>query len=129
MLPADFDYRFYQAAHPRLILPRYLTGDEIVRLDGLLPGGAGVTFRLPRIAPFACFRWSGGSLATARLNCDGLHIDARAQPLRVELTWRGWLPAGKRFSGIELRVAALGEAWLSKLYRLGLRGLDRKEAA
>ena len=37
-MPADLSYRFFQTAHANLILPR-LVGDEVVHLDGMIPGG------------------------------------------------------------------------------------------
>ncbi|MDC0749944.1 DUF2169 family type VI secretion system accessory protein [Polyangium mundeleinium] len=128
VLPADFDYRFYQTAHPRLILPRYLVGDEIVRLEGVSPDGGSVGFRLPRLSPYARFSWVDGRRVTALLNCDGLHIDARTQPWRVDMTWRGWIAMGKGFSWIDLFVAAQGDASLVNMPRLGLHGLERTEA-
>ena len=36
----DFDPRFFQCAHPGLILPDYLEGDEEIVLTGLMPGAA-----------------------------------------------------------------------------------------
>ncbi len=38
-LSEDFDYRFFQIAHPSLIVPA-LDGDETVALDHLTPSGA-----------------------------------------------------------------------------------------
>ena len=37
-LPADFDYRFFQAAYPDLRCFPYLRGDEVVQVTGLTPG-------------------------------------------------------------------------------------------
>jgi hypothetical protein len=36
-LPDDFDFAFYNSAHPDLQYPGYLQGDEAVELSGLLP--------------------------------------------------------------------------------------------
>ena len=47
-LPADFDYRFFQAAYPGLISQSYLRGDEPVQLANASPDGP-ITSRLPGV--------------------------------------------------------------------------------
>lgn len=46
LLPVDFDERFFQAAHPDLLVPGYLRGNELVRLMNLSPDGE-YCFSLP----------------------------------------------------------------------------------
>lgn len=48
-LPDGLDFAFFQTASPDQQLGD-LTGDEVIVLDGLLPGGEVVTSRLPRVA-------------------------------------------------------------------------------
>jgi hypothetical protein len=101
-LPADFDYRFYQTAHPALVLPGYARGDEEVALTGLTPGGA-LGFTLPGVAPWALFQWVDGSRASVRLHLDGVHLDVRDDPpWRLDLTWRAWVKMHVRVYRIEL---------------------------
>jgi hypothetical protein len=38
-LPKDFDYRFFQAAYPELITPKYLRGDESFFAENVSPNG------------------------------------------------------------------------------------------
>jgi hypothetical protein len=73
-LPKDFDYRFYQTAHPKLIYPGHLRGDEMVQIVNMTPGGGRRVFFLPEIQPYAVFDWIDERQVTARLNLDGLHI-------------------------------------------------------
>ena len=47
-LPLDFDKRFLNMAHPELIYPGYLQGDEPVAITHMHPGGE-LRFDLPRI--------------------------------------------------------------------------------
>lgn len=107
-LPEDFDYRFYQTAHPDLIMP-HLRGDETVALDHLTPFGD-LTFALPGVVPMVEHRWFDGRRAEARLTLDGLHLDLRAEPWRVDLTWRGWIETCPRYAGARLDVVPLAEA-------------------
>lgn len=48
LLPADFDPRHFQAAHPDLVSPRPFQGGEPVRVEGASEGGP-VAFRVPRV--------------------------------------------------------------------------------
>ena len=72
-MPADFDYRFFQTA-PAALIRQHLRGDETVRLDGLVPGGA-LAFRLPGLVPVARHAWFDGRAVSARLHLDGVHLD------------------------------------------------------
>ncbi len=123
-LPEDFDYRFYQCAHPDLVLPGYLAGDEAVQFARLTPGGAKRHFFLPRVQPVARYVWSDERQVTQRLNLDGLHLDLRAEPLSVSLTWRGWLPICPSFLRIDVRLENPGDPALSSIPRAALHGID-----
>ena len=65
-MPEDLDYRFFQCAHPDLVVPQ-LRGDERVRLDGLVPGGGSVGFALPGVALVSHNAWRDGRRVTARM--------------------------------------------------------------
>lgn len=125
-LPEDFDYRFYQTAHPKLIYPGYLRGDEPVKLAGLVPGGGRLDFDLPFVLPYAHFVWTDGRHEWARLNLDGLHLDLRGDPpWRVDLTWRAWHAICPRFFKIDLFLATLGDPGLTDLLHSTEDGLVR----
>lgn len=122
-LPADFDYRFYQSAHPDMIYPGYLAGDEIGELARLTPGGGTLRFSLPSVQPVALYRWRDGREVRLLLNLDGVHIDLRNAPYAVDITWRSWLPICPNFLSIELSVEPLDAMRASGLPRPALDGL------
>jgi len=108
--PKDFDYRLYQVAHPKLIMPGYLRGNEEVQLRHLTRGIDLLKFRLPGMSPWVEYHWTDRRQVNARLNCDGLHIDLRTgPPWRLDLTWRSWVVACPRFMKIDLYHATLAE--------------------
>ncbi|TDK28912.1 DUF2169 domain-containing protein, partial [Rhizobium deserti] len=125
-LPADFDYRFYQSAHPDLIYPGYLIGDETAEFARLTPGGGTLRFTLPGIQPLARYRWRDGREVTLRMNLDGLHLDLRAAPYTVDITWRSWLPICPNFLCIELSAEPLVAMLTSDLPRPALNGLKEE---
>ena len=90
-LPADFDYRHYQVAHPDLVLPHYLWPGMTIETCGLLPGGATFALQIPDIMPFASFQFTDGRQVQARLHLDGLHLDLRGPEPVYDLTWRCWM--------------------------------------
>lgn len=92
-LPRNFDYRFYQAAHPGLIMPGYLYPGMPVQTFGLWPGGGAVNFILPDIVPVARFGFTDGREVAVRLHMDGLHLDLTGPQPCYDLTWRGWIEA------------------------------------
>jgi hypothetical protein len=109
--PADFDYRFFQTAHPKLIMGSYLGGNEGVELIGLTRGHERVIFHLPGKQPWVIYQWEDGRKVSARLNCDGLHLDMRqGPPWRVDLTWRGWIVSCPQFWKMEAYLCGLQEA-------------------
>lgn len=109
-LPDDFDYRFYQCAHPSLIMPGYLQGGEKVTVEGCRPGGETVSFSVPEIGIVAEHAWSDGRKLFTRLNLDGLHMDFRGDVPRFDLTWRGWIARSPDYLAAELNTATLATA-------------------
>jgi hypothetical protein len=124
LLPQDFDYRFYQCAHPRLIFDGYLSGGEEIELYHLRPDGKELVFNLPAVQPWAKFLWLDEREVSMRLNLDGVHIDAGGTDVSVDLTWRGWLPLCPQFFRIDLFQAELGDPGVSELPFSGVDGLD-----
>lgn len=127
-MPADLSYRFFQTAHPNLILPR-LVGDELVRLESMIPGGGSLAFALPGVAVVAHHQWLDGREVHARLTLDGLHLELRAPegPWRADLTWRGWVTQCPSCLGATLAWADLDVA--AGLPTQGEYGLALDEAA
>jgi hypothetical protein len=84
---ADFDPRFFQCAHPDLIAPSYLEGDEEIVLTGLMPGDGPYALQLPAVRVFAALV-DGKKEAhpLKRLPLDTVHLDLDAAT--VSLCWR-----------------------------------------
>ena len=72
---ADFDPRFFQCAHPEMIAPSYLVGDEEVTLTGLLGGTSPLTFQLPCLRVTASLVDGQGAGSIEDLPLDTVHID------------------------------------------------------
>lgn len=89
-LPEDFDFAFYNCAHPDLIYSGYLTGGEEVRLERLCRDHEVLLFRLPSqvvgvaLTDKAGYRYGG----PARL--DTVHIDT--ERLKLFLVFRATFP-------------------------------------
>ncbi|MUZ66388.1 DUF2169 family type VI secretion system accessory protein [Agrobacterium vitis] len=109
-LPADFDYRFYQSAHPGLIMSGFLNGNESVTVEGCRPRGETVVFQVPGMAIVADHTWDDGRQARTRLNLDGLHMDFRGETPRVDVTWRGWITRCPAYLSADIDAIALADA-------------------
>lgn len=90
-LPNDFDELFYNSAHPELIRPGHLSGDEIIVLEGLLPEANRVVTGLPDLRPVCVLTDSHSILHTFAPVADTLviNLDERL----IYITWRLTLPA------------------------------------
>ena len=90
-LPADFDLRFFNMAHPDLVYPGYLSGGEPVQISGVNPDGV-LEFDLPELT----------------LKADVSIHSRREQPpfyletvviepdeLLLDMTWKAKLPCDK----------------------------------
>lgn len=84
--PSDFDPRFFQCAHPNLIVPRPLRGDEHLALVGLLPEREVLRCTLPGIGIRAELIAADGRGGERALQLDTLHINLDKQT--IALTWR-----------------------------------------
>ena len=85
--PHDFDNRFFQCAHPKLIAANHLQGDECIYLAGMVPGHSDVLMcELPAIRLHADMTAADGRTGRRSLALDTVHIDLVAGA--VALTWR-----------------------------------------
>ncbi|MDO5622439.1 MAG: DUF2169 domain-containing protein, partial [Paracoccus sp. (in: a-proteobacteria)] len=91
LLPQDFDFRFWQCAHPDLITRGWLHGDEPFELCNLLRGHPRLSGRLPAIRLQMRLPVSGGT-GVAPFVLDGVHFDMRPGIGCVFLTWRAGFP-------------------------------------
>lgn len=89
-LPKDFDYAYYNCAHPDLIYDGYLRGDEAVVLKHLHPQYQILKFSLPAYRVGAVITDRDEYRYGALGNLDTAYIDI--EKMRVCLTWRITLP-------------------------------------
>jgi hypothetical protein len=111
--PADFDPAFYQSAHPDLIYPGYLRGDEAVRLEGVSADGEPIVTRLPGWCVFVLLRFEGGRMVMCPARLDGLHLDvasAERSEHRATLSWRAVFPKAAEIWRAEARMMAMDAA-------------------
>jgi len=101
-LPKDFDYAFYNGAHPDLIYNGYLKGDEAVVLQGLHPVHEILRFYLPNCEVLLFLWHAGGKTGMCKLNLDTLHLEVAAN--RAYLVWRGQFQAGETLNALEARA-------------------------
>lgn len=101
-LPKDFDYAFYNSAHPSLIYDGYLKGDEAIVLQNLHPQHSTLNFYLPNCEVLLFLGYSDGKAGMCKLNLDTLHLEVAAN--RAYLVWRGQLPVVEKLRTIEARV-------------------------
>jgi hypothetical protein len=101
-LPEDFNYHFYNGAHPDLQVKGYLNGDEPVELVNLTPEGL-ARFDLPGIMP-ACLikRINAQESEKVKLNLDTVFIEPDKR--NFSLVWRG-----------AAKLAALSEAEIEQV--------------
>lgn len=105
-IPADFQFDFYNAAHPDLIYDGYLRGDEAVCLRGLWEGGE-LTFGLPAFRLGAVLTDKSGYQFASVAELDTLQIDV--DKLLAYLVWRVAAPlTGDPLIRIELKMSGAG---------------------
>jgi hypothetical protein len=91
LLPRDFDFHFWQSAHPDLIAKRWLNGDEPFELRNLIYRHPIVRGFLPGISLGMRLETQNG-VGIAELVLDGVHFDMRPGQGNVFLTWRAGFP-------------------------------------
>ena len=98
--PADFDPRFFQCAHPSLIAPGHLSGDERIGLVGLVEGRERLSFDLPGERLAAHIKGRFRKWRETDLRLDTVHIDLDHR--RIDLTWRLTLDHASDVVGVVL---------------------------
>ena len=87
--PDDFDFAFYNAAHPDLIYDGFLTGDEAVALTGFFPEGQVDTY-LPGFSVVAVLKDQADYAQSEELQLDTVTFDTNART--ATLIWRKTVP-------------------------------------
>jgi hypothetical protein len=83
-LPEDFDFGYWNSAHPDLQVP-FLNGDEEITLTNLTPDGK-LRIILPGHVPFVLVRYEAGEIKEARAYLDTVFIEPEKK--QVSLVWR-----------------------------------------
>lgn len=91
LLPQDFDFRFWQSAHPDLISKTWFRGDESYHLENLVYGCPDVRGTLPKIG-LRMRLPRGDRFGLADFVLDGVHFDLRSGKAHAVLTWRTGFP-------------------------------------
>lgn len=89
LLPEDFDLRFFNAAHPDLIAPNFLTGYEEIEIINASEMGR-LHFRLPGEVPNIVVSLSGDQHIHIQTRMDTLTINTDDHT--VQLLWRASMP-------------------------------------
>lgn len=108
VLPADFDYHFYQTAHPAMVFEPWLAGDELIELANLHPSHPMLRTRLPRLSLTVRLRRPGLPPSEGPLALDGVHFDLRDGASKAFLTWRTAFPYETEDGEVELLLSRSG---------------------
>ena len=115
LLPEDFDYRFFQGAHPDLVSPTYLRGDESFKIVNASPEGR-LQGTLPGLAiGLSVHRRHGDAYETEKRLALLDTVVFRPDDSKVNLVWRASVPCRQKILEIEqifafvvsLRTAAM----------------------
>lgn len=104
-LPDDFDFGYWNCAHPDLQVP-FLNGDEEIHLRHLTPDGF-LKIKLPGHIPFVLVRHKNGEIIEAKSNLDTVFIEPDKR--RVSLVWRTWVLSVPEVRAMEARMFLPGE--------------------
>lgn len=102
-LPEDFSYSFYNSGGTGLTMPKFVNGDEVVKLTNLSEEGD-LSFRLPGFELATVMRFEDGRIIPGPIQLDTIHIDTPGR--RVYLTWRGVFPKSVPLRALEVRMRA-----------------------
>lgn len=97
--PLDFDYAYWNGAHPDLQVP-FLQGGEDIELTHLTPDGK-LAFRLPGNPPFVLVRYRDGNLGIAQALLDTLFIEP--ERMKATLVWRATVKSEPEVRMLEIR--------------------------
>jgi hypothetical protein len=110
--PRDFDDAYYQCAHPDLIYPGHLRGDEAIRIEGVTADGAPIVSQLPGWCVFLLLRIEGGRMVMHPARLDHLHLDVSAADRDehlATLTWRAVFPKAPEIWRAETRMMPMDQ--------------------
>ncbi|WP_310621600.1 DUF2169 family type VI secretion system accessory protein [Flexibacterium corallicola] len=103
-LPADFDYRFYNCAHPDLTFSPHLRGGERIQIANLHPEFKQIALNLPNdILGVVATRLSG-TIERKVMTLDGVHFDLLDTIPKLRLTWRISFPWGEGITGFDAGI-------------------------
>ncbi len=101
LLPKDFDPRFFNAAHPDLIYPGFLKGNEVIQIRGMAPNNYIFDFSLPGINPLCMINFSNEKdPLTPDLKIEKLLIDMDEK--KVVMVWNCSVFSDMEFEDIEI---------------------------
>jgi len=110
-LPADFASQFYNSAHPDLIYPGFVEGNERIELRNLTPEGRLVTC-LPAYQFGLLVRYQDGEIRPLPMMLDTVALET--DELKARLTWRGIFSVEKEIRVLEARMRMGQPAFKSK---------------
>jgi len=96
-LPLDFDRRFYNVAHPKLIYPGFLQGGESIQIIGMNAAGE-LNFQLP-IINLVCEATVAGELKLSEFNIETLILAPNEK--QISIIWKAQLLCDKSLLEIE----------------------------
>ncbi|MFU2146155.1 DUF2169 domain-containing protein [Hafnia paralvei] len=99
--PDDFSERFYNSAHPELIYPSHLSGNEPIVLEGLLPEASRIVTGLPGYQPVCVLTDIHNRLHTQLPVADTLTINLDER--LIYITYRLTVPVA-----LHMKEAVLG---------------------
>lgn len=106
LLPDDFDTRFFNAAHPALVYPGFMTGNEAVEIAGASQLGT-VRFSLPGVHPQCMVEENGNDAEALQMNLDKVYFNMDED--LVVLVWSGNYAVQGKFRDINNTTCSLAE--------------------
>ncbi len=111
-LPENFNYQFYNCAHPDLIVKPYINRHDTIKALNLHPYHKQIEFSMPDVTICAQCTYRNGETKLTFMNVDGVHLELLQTVPKVRLTWRGsfaWR------SGIEkIEIGRISESHLQQ---------------
>ena len=107
LVPADFNYWFFNAAHPDLRVNGYLRGNETIEVINASSMGP-LKLELPAYKPKAALRFLGKKLMKLDCNVDTVLVNTDAN--QVQVLWRTELDVTKimgNLESVELNLAKI----------------------
>ena len=98
LLPDNFDTRYFNAAHPALVYPDFMVGNEPVEIAGASRLGT-IRFNLPGVYPLCTVEENGNEIEGVKINLDKVFFDMDEDQLI--LVWSGNYPVKGEFRDIE----------------------------